>query len=227
MILDGMSFQGSYHAINQDAFKIVKRNNIFVSVISDGLGSLSHSQIGSRAICDSVEEFILGNDIDYLFNLKAELWLKKIHDIWISKVGNDISNCYATFLLFACIKDRILTIRLGDGFISILLKNGSKVLFDKKETYLLNETDCFTEELAIDKVEYFESKKSELVCFLMSTDGFEIGDMSEDIIKEFTKEFAEGNKGLAGEIIRNDVVSWFSSWTGTDDKTLVYYLGEE
>ena len=51
--------------------------------------------------------------------------------------------------------------------------------------------------------------------------------MSEEIISEFTLEFASGNKNIDKETLKNDISDWFSKWEGTDDKTLVYYLKED
>lgn len=227
MILDGVSFQGSYHDINQDAFSIIEKDSILAAVVSDGLGSLKKSQIGSMYICQSVEEYINNNTLDMLYENSAIDWITNIHKIWKEKVGNDIQQCYATFLLTLLIKDKLLCLRLGDGFISLLFKEEYKILYDKKEEYYINETDCFYEDLNLEKIEVFEAKSDELICFLVSTDGFRIGNMSEEIIMEFTSDFENGNKNIDKETLKKDISNWFSKWEGTDDKTLVYYLKED
>lgn len=227
MILDGVSFRGSYHNINQDSFLIIKNTSVLAAVVSDGLGSLAKSQVGSMYICKTVEEYINNNPVDILYENTATDWITNIHKMWKEKVGNDIQQCYATFLLIILIKDKLLCLRLGDGFISLLFNEGSKVLYDKKEDYFINETDCFYENLDLEKLEVFEGNADDLICFLISTDGFQIGNMSEEIISEFTSEFASGNKNIDKETLKNDISDWFSNWEGTDDKTLVYYLKED
>lgn len=227
MILDGVSFRGSYHNINQDSFHIIKNTSVIAAVVSDGLGSLEKSQVGSMYICKTVEEYINNNPVDILYENTAIDWITNIHKMWKEKVGNDIQQCYATFLFIILIKDKLLCLRLGDGFISLLFNEGSKVLYDKKEDYFINETDCFYENIDLEKIEVFEGNADDLVCFLISTDGFQIGNMSEEIISEFTLEFASGNKNIDKETLKNDISDWFSKWEGTDDKTLVYYLKED
>lgn len=227
MILDGLSYKGSYHNINQDSFSIIEKNNTLAVIVSDGLGSLRKSHIGSMCICKSVEEYISSNDFSVLYDNTPIEWITNIYKIWKEKVGSDIKDCYATFLLTVIIKDKLICIRLGDGFISLLFKDKCKVLFDKKEDYFINETDCFYEDLDLSKIEIYEGNANDLICFLMSTDGFQIGDMSEKVIADFTSEFATGNKGIDREELLKDISDWFSKWEGTDDKTLVYCLGED
>lgn len=224
MLLDGVSIKGSYHGINQDSYRIHKFDKGFIVALSDGLGSKKYSQIGSKAICDSAIE-IAEESKEQLLEIKPEDYVLGVHKRWLSKLeAYDLSECYATMLVFLIYAGRVFAIRLGDGFIGVWSDNTVDVLFDRKEDYFANETDCLTENLMIDKLEIHEFEVSEFNGGVMCSDGVGIGTMQESELTGFTKEFIEGYCDMTQEEVSDDIQSWLSDWPGDDDKTLAYFV---
>lgn len=226
MLLGGVSVKGSYHNINQDFFIAQKIENGFVVALSDGLGSKKTSQIGSKAICESVVEEAVELK-QGLADISPSKFIFNIHRRWLKKlVPYTVNECYATILALIFYSGRLLALRLGDGFIGFWTNEGVYVLFDKKENYFTNETDCLTESCNIDQFEFTEYDVSELNGGVMCSDGIAIGEMNENDLKSFTKDFIEGYKTMKLGEINIDIESWVKDWQGTDDKTLAYFISE-
>lgn len=226
MFLGGVSVKGSYHEINQDFFIAQKIENGFVVALSDGLGSKKTSQIGSKAICESVVEEAVALK-QGLADISLSEFISNVHNRWIEKLtSHTINECYATILAMVFYNGRLLAFRLGDGFIGFWTDNGVHVLFDKKENYFANETDCLTELFSIDLFEFVEYEISELNGGVMCSDGIAVGKMQENELKSFTKDFVEGYNTMNADDINKDIESWVKDWQGTDDKTLAFFISE-
>lgn len=226
MLLDGVSVKGNYHEVNQDSYNFHLLDKGFIVTLSDGLGSKSQSHFGSRTACLSaieIAEELKGE----LLEVSPEDFAAKVHERWKEKLGDcDISECYATMLIFMVYTGRAFAIRLGDGFIGIWADGMVKVLFDRKDDYFANETDCLTENLLLEKLEILEFEISELRGGVMCSDGVGIGSMSEKELSGFTEEFVEGYCDMKKDGISEDIRSWLKDWPGADDKTLVYFITE-
>lgn len=226
MILDGISVKGSYHDENQDSFRVKKNDNGFVIVVSDGLGSKKRSRFGSGAACDSVVE-IAEEYGDRLIDCDPKAFIREVHSRWLTKLsGETVSDCYATLLVFISCSEKGFAIRLGDGFIGYLTDDQPDVLFDKKNEYYVNETDCITEELSYDKVEIREIEVTGLNGVVICTDGVGIGNMEEEELIGFTKDFIFGYRDMPVDEITEDILSWLSDWPGADDKTMAFFVKE-
>lgn len=226
MLLGGVSVKGSYHSINQDFFITQKIENGFVVALSDGLGSKKTSQIGSKSICESVVEEAIELK-QGLADISPSEFISNVHRRWLEKLAPyTVNECYATILALVFYSGRLLALRLGDGFIGFWTNAGIQVLFDKKENYFANETDCLTESYNIDQFEFIEYEVSELHGGVMCSDGIAIGEMSESILKSFTKDFIEGYNSMNVDDINNHIESWVKDWQGIDDKTLAYFISE-
>ena len=226
MLLGGVSVKGSYHQINQDFFIAQKIDNGFVVVLSDGLGSKKISQIGSKAICESVVEEAVALKQD-LADIPPSEFVFNVHSRWLEKLTpHIISECYATVLALVFYSGRLLALRLGDGFIGFWTNDGVHVLFDRKEDYFANETDCLTESYNIDKFEFVEYEVSEMNGGVMCSDGIPIGEMNENDLESFTKDFIEGYNTMNVDEINKDIESWVKDWQSIDDKTLAYSISE-
>ena len=226
MILEGISIKGSYHDTNQDNFRVEKIGDGFVAVLSDGLGSKRNSQYGSKAVCDSVIDTAIKYESKLMY-CDSRKFLKEVHENWLKRVSEmGISSCYATLLAFVIFDGKGFVLRLGDGFVSFWADGKIKVLFDRKEDYFANETDCLTEELVFDKIEICEFEVSDLRGGVICTDGVGIGNMTEPELKNFTKDFVEGYCEMLGADIVSDIESWLSGWPGADDKTLAFFISE-
>lgn len=226
MLLGGVSVKGGYHEINQDYFISQRIENGFVVALSDGLGSKKKSQIGSKAICESVVEEAIALKQD-LADIPPSEFILNVHSRWLDKLASHtINECYATILALVFYSGRLLAFRLGDGFIGFWTNDGVHVLFDRKENYFANETDCLTESFSIDQFEFVEHEISELNGGVMCSDGIAVGEMNENDLKSFTKDFIEGYNSMNVDEINKHIESWVKDWQGIDDKTLAYFISE-
>ena len=117
MLLGGVSVKGSYHPVNQDFFIAQRIENGFVVALSDGLGSKKTSQIGSKAICESVVEEAVELKQN-LADITPSEFIQNVHSRWLMKLPpHSINDCYATILALVFYNGRLLALRLGDGFI--------------------------------------------------------------------------------------------------------------
>lgn len=226
MLLDGISIQGSYHDQNQDSFKCKKLDKGFIVALSDGLGSKKNSKVGSSFLCESAID-IAEQLKDSLRTISPEEYIYRVYDSWIKKIGNyEIRECYATMLILLAYSGRIMAARLGDGFIGIWADNYVKILFDRKEDYFANETDCLTENIDFDKIELYELEVSELHGGVLCSDGVGIGNMIETELSSFTIDFVEGYCYMSQSEVTSDIGEWLKDWPGSDDKTLAYFVSE-
>lgn len=227
MVSGGISIQGSYHDINQDNYYSGTFKNGYVMVVSDGLGSKRNSQIGSKMVCESVLMVLDSPDSNELINCKEKL-IAAIHKKWLSCLKNyNISECYATVLFCIVTAEKIIAARLGDGFLAFATDEQSIVLFDKKEEYFANETDCMEEELNYSLWEFFEIRNESFIGAIACTDGIGICPLDEQGYISFSKEFIEEYSGKELNDITEDIGGWLCGWTGNDDKTIAFLLGSK
>lgn len=135
-----------------------------------------------------------------------------------------MKQCYTTMLVAVVSKDKIRAARLGDGFIGIYADEKLVCLFDNKNEYFINETDCLHEFFDIDKVEILEMEYKNLNGIISCTDGIEVRTMQEDDLIDFTKEFIDEYRTLNLNQIVDDVEKWLSDWTSHDDKTIAFLI---
>lgn len=227
MLLGGISIMGSYHGKNQDNYRYEKLDKGFVLAVSDGLGSKTYSEIGSKAICDSVCE-VAHEENDKLDIINSEDLVKEIYSRWVEKMlTHKITDCYATMLLCVYYAGRMIVSRLGDGFIGVVFKSYTKVFFDRKEECFANETECLHENLDLSAIEITELDNDELNGVVVCTDGISIGNMEECEIADFVECFTNGYCDMNLIELNQDIEGWLSTWPGADDKTLAYFVAEK
>lgn len=227
MISGGISILGSYHDVNQDSFLSKPYKDGYIMVVSDGMGSKSLSHFGSKCICESVYDVISNYTLDLdVISFKDIIYA--CHEEWKKRLSEyDIKQCYATLLVAVIREKTIKAARLGDGFLAIYADGKVTCLYDKKENYFANETDCLKENLDREKIEIVETEYSKFQGAVSCTDGVEIGTMQEEDITGFTQEFVDeySNKGK-NEVIE-EIESWLKDWPGMDDKTLAFVMEGE
>ena len=180
MICGGVSLQGSYHDINQDNFAAEKFDGGYVLVVSDGLGSRMNSQTGSRMVCKSVLQAVNAENSKEILD-DCQKFIETIHKNWLSSLGDYcVEQCYATVLCCIVTSEKIIALRLGDGFLAYVTAAGPKVLFDAKEEYFANQTDCMMEELNLQYWEYTEDSADGFIGAIACTDGLEIDPLNEE-----------------------------------------------
>lgn len=227
MLLNGISIQGSYHDKNQDSFICRKINNIYVLAVSDGLGSKRTSEIGSRILCECACD-VISENLDRAESIPVMEYARLVHLKWISNMSQyQIRDCYATMLLLLVMPERIMAVRLGDGFVAFWADDHIQVLFDQKEDYFANETDCLMENFDETKAETLEIPYTVFRGGILCSDGVGIGNMTADEIKSFTKEYIEEYCHYPEDKVIQEVEGWLKDWTGADDKTLAFIMSEE
>lgn len=226
MLQGGISIKGSYHEINQDYYLSKAFDNGHIIVVSDGMGSKRLSHYGSKAICESVYDVISEysaeiDDMDFreMLSLSHEEWKKRVEEY-------GIINCYATLLVVVVTDNKIKAARLGDGFLGVYLNEEVICLFDKKEGYFANETDCLRESFEEEKLETVELDYDIFRGAICCTDGIEIRTMQNEDLQNFTKGFIEEYGQKNETDIKTDVENWLKDWPGTDDKTLAFMIEE-
>ena len=227
MIFGGISIMGSYHNVNQDSFLCKPYKDGYIMVVSDGMGSKSLSHLGSKCICECVYDVVS----NYAFDLDVISFKDIIyacHEEWKKRLSDfDIKQCYATLLVAVIRKKTIKAARLGDGFLAIYADGKVTCLYDKKENYFANETDCLKENLDREKIEIVKIEYSKYQGAVSCTDGVEIGTMQEKDIIGFTQEFVDEYFNKEKEEVIEEIESWLEDWPGMDDKTLVFVMGGE
>ena len=227
MIFGGISIMGSYHNVNQDSFLCKPYKDGYIMVVSDGMGSKSLSHLGSKCICECVYDVVS----NYAFDLDVISFKDIIyacHEEWKKRLSDfDIKQCYATLLVAVIRKKTIKAARLGDGFLAIYADGKVTCLYDKKENYFANETDCLKENQDREKIEIFKIEYSKYQGAVSCTDGVEIGTMKEKDIIGFTQEFVDEYSNKEKEDVIEEIESWLEDWPGMDDKTLVFVMGGE
>jgi protein phosphatase 2C-like protein len=227
VISGGISIMGSYHNVNQDSFLIKPYKDGYIMVVSDGMGSKSLSHFGSKCICESVYDVISNYTLDLdVMSFKDIIYA--CHEEWKKRLSDyDIKQCYAT-LLVAVIREKTIKVaRLGDGFLAIYADGKVTCLYDKKENYFANETDCLKEELDREKIEIVEMEYSRFHGVVSCTDGVEIGTMQEEDITGFTQEFVDEYSYKENDEVLEEIESWLKDWPGMDDKTLAFVMEGE
>ena len=227
VIFGGISIIGSYHNVNQDSFLCKPYKDGYIMVVSDGMGSKSLSHLGSKCICECVYDVVS----NYAFDLDVISFKDIIyacHEEWKKRLSDfDIKQCYATLLVAVIRKKTIKAARLGDGFLAIYADGKVICLYDKKENYFANETDCLKENLDREKIEIVKIEYSKYQGAVSCTDGVEIGTMQEKDIIGFTQEFVDEYSNKEIEDVIKEIESWLEDWPGMDDKTLVFVMGGE
>ena len=227
MITGGISIIGSYHDVNQDSYLSKSYKDGYIMVVSDGMGSKSLSHVGSKCICESVYDVVS----NYAFDLDVISFKDIIyacHEEWKKRLSDyDIKQCYATLLVVVIRKNKINAARVGDGFLTIFTDRKITCLYDKKENYFANETDCLKEDFDREKIEIVEIEYLDFKGPLSCTDGVEIGTMQEDDLTNFTREFVDEYSNKEQDQIIAEIESWLKDWPGMDDKTLAFVMEGE
>ena len=227
MNIGGISRTGRHHKINQDAFLCKPYNDGYILVVSDGMGSKPLSHYGSKCLCESIYDVIANFSLD-IDAISFSNVIFMCHEEWKKRlVGYDLSQCYATMLVAVIRENKIKAARLGDGFLSIYIDNDLVCLYDMKESYFANETDCVREVLDREKIEIVELDYRLFHGVIACTDGIEIGMMKEEELVSFTREFVnEYSKKESSEAIY-EIGQWIEDWPGSDDKTLAFVIESE
>jgi len=219
MIGGGFSLQGSYHEKNQDSYWVGKVMGGYVAALSDGLGSCKYSEIGSKVLCETVRNLVdkmncIIDDVDAFIEKVEEEWrLNIIRRLYKTE------DCSATALLAIVGEDNTWIFRLGDGVIGAKCEGQTIVLYDPKESGIINITDC----LGVTSFSWEKEciRTNSLKGIFLCSDG--VADDNDetnliDLIEGIYTEYANRTK----EEIEEDLSHWVPTLKSSDDKTVAF-----
>lgn len=214
------------NACNQDSY-IVKRYRFgTILVVSDGMGSHRHSDVGSKAVCKAVCKAItIWNDKQCS---DIRLLIPLIHAIWGIEIQPFSRNeCGATCLFaFIDLKGKMHIGQLGDGDIHIYIDDFYEIFKSKAD-------DFSNLTVGINSIKSFEdwniktyNIEDQEIKICMMTDG-----ISETLIQEKKKAFVDLLLKRVAECTNyvdrnNQVFQVINNWGKVncgDDRTLICY----
>lgn len=212
--------------INQDSYIVKQYKFGTVLVVSDGLGSHKHSDIGSqaacKAVCDCIQKWIQYKEKD------IRLLIPLIHGYWGMEIFPYLKKECGATCLFAFISNegKLYVAQLGDGDIFICIEDKIEILNVKEDEF-----SNFTSGLGnITSFEEWTIKEYEIsnknVKLILMTDG-----VSETLIQnkkeEFVKLLWQKMGTLESLSLRNNMIhSLLRDWNSVnagDDRTIVCY----
>ena len=211
---------------NQDAYSVKKYKFGTILVVSDGLGSKSHSDIGSKAVGKAIDKAVQiwngyhEKDIRLLLPLVVSIWNMEIFPY-------SQKDCGATCLFAIIAKNgHVYVGQLGDGSIYISIDNELQLVKEKEDDFT-NLTVCmggFSSYSDWSLKDIDVGKKS--IGIVMMTDG-----VSETLVDEKREEFINLLFRRISEFDslqkRNNLVyKILSEWnpvSAGDDRSLICY----
>ncbi|MBC3803555.1 hypothetical protein GH808_03775 [Acetobacterium fimetarium] len=211
---------------NQDSYLVKKLKFGTLLVVSDGMGSHAHAEVGSRAVCRSVSKALQIWNENKCEDIR--LLIPLLHSMWNLDIYPFAKNeCGATCLFaFVSVEGKVFLGQLGDGSIYFDFGKGTEVLKDKDDDFAnlttgINNIRSF-EDWILMTVDAFD--KPIKLCLM--TDG-----VSETLIENKRSAFVEliwkRISEKANVIERNNLVyrvlnQWNPVNSG-DDRTLISY----
>jgi len=217
---------------NQDAWSAWHYCWGDVAVVSDGLGSCEHSQVGSRAACRAVSEaarfcqrHCRESHVD-MTHLIQELWQMMITPF-------SPAQCSATCMFVVNVSDAEVHLgQLGDGMLAACRSDGGiDLLVEEKDDSFSNITVGLGSSYASDQWRTLTLPQADYCAFVLCTDG-----VSDDLLPEglsaFAGEVQRHYRQMPGRQRSRDLRRWLRDWPvpgHTDDKTIacLYRGGED
>jgi len=222
------------------AHKTITSLNSSVAVISDGAGSVSRSQIGSKTFVEVLCS-ILGAYLETEKNISKD-GLTSIVKVGINQVRSklseigDLSEFHATALILVQLPKKIITFHIGDGSLNI----GS---YDKKNNITItrsepengefsNETFFFTEDAWEQHMRICEVENP---CFyLICSDGIDpfiwnsnSGTRFDFILPLITKLGAYKNEKNGNDFLNEVITDPRTDAVTSDDKSLIIGIDDQ
>lgn len=229
-IIGYSTIKGKFHELkkmsNQDSYIVKKYKFGTILVVSDGIGSHPHSDVGSEAVCKAVCGAI------QLWQQKGcnepRLLIPLIHSLWGINVYPYAKNECGATCLFAYVSNagNLYLGQLGDGNIYVSIENEIKLLKTKEDEF----SNVTSEMSGISSFHEWSIKtydvRDKLIKICMMTDG-----VSETLKEDTKQEFVEliwkkieqcENLQTRNMLIYSLLANWNSINAG-DDRTLISY----
>lgn len=213
---------------NQDSFFVKNFGSYSLLVISDGMGSKKHADVGSHAICLAVYKAL----VHYVYTERRHHKRNRnifsmIKNEWLKMIAPyNPKDCSATCLFVLRSKKKVLAAMLGDGLVYLRGKKeeDSKLLIDEKNDDFSNSTVSMSDSNYLNEWRFASVSTKKIDSVLLTSDG-----ISSDLIQGKEKEFADEllkdvnhEKTLIKK--RNYIQNVIDNWPvpkHSDDKTIV------
>ena len=180
------SRQGTYHkkAGNikcQDKYTVKQNDEIIVAALSDGLGSLEHSDIAASIVTKAISSLLFNYNYYGLneIQLKNEILSECINAIKkcssLKNINFETMDCTLLFVILLKKTSQLIYGQLGDGAI-IGVKSSQGVLLSDFEMDAKASTNLTKTILSNDAIDFFNIRvdsANDFVGFLLTTDGLE------------------------------------------------------
>lgn len=213
---------------NQDSFGIYrskKRKKELVLVISDGIGSHKHSDIGSMAIVKAVTK---NAHLLYDRSNKNNFIKKTMKSFFKIISPYKPEECGTTCIFSAIFKDRICFGQIGDGICCYKINEEFHILNEKSSDFL-NETMSVTVKNSINRWDIKFYNHPNPLQIMMATDGI-ADDLVPDMRETFLQRLNDATQCKSRKKIEVLIKQLFDNWErpmSYDDKTLLLCFEEE
>ena len=224
----GVSVTGPEHLRtglpNQDARAIRNFRAGLAAVVSDGLGSCRHADVGARAACRAVME---AAHIHFRFSsqtlLSMPLFIRPLWTMMLS--GYAPEECSATCLFVVTGHSTgSFVAQLGDGLIAACQPDGTvDVLMPDKAEAFANLTFGLASRGTAAHWRTISVPDNRYCAFVLCTDGI-ADDLQSDAVRAFAWEVYSHYRHVQAVQRRRDVQCWLRQWPvlgHSDDKTIV------
>lgn len=211
---------------NQDAYLVKRLKKGTLLVVSDGMGSHLHSDIGSQSVCKSVSKAI-------------QLWIEKgcddirllipiLHALWGLEIFPLSKNECGATCLFAYIANngKLYLGQLGDGAVFFDIGDGTYLLKDKDDDFTnltvgINSIKSYSDW----SLSCFDiANKNVKICLM--TDGVSetlIEDKRNDFVNLVWKRVAEKSNIIERNNMIFKLLDQWNVVNASDDRTLISY----
>jgi len=196
--------------------------------VSDGLGSKSFSDFGSRAACLAVARAV--HACRGKVELDHALLSEGIKSEWLSLIAPlDPRDCAATCLFAFCMDDKVVRMgRLGDGLGAIVKTDGSiELLSDDKSDGFSNITAALSPNVKENDWHWLSRPEDECQSIVLCTDG-----VSDDLsdVNGFVRQFSDAHRVFSSVSAARRAREALEKWPTpkhSDDKTIACLFREE
>lgn len=228
---EGTTSQGNPKE-NQDhtlcgSFPIDSHTTGYFLVVSDGLGSKAHSDVGSLSLCHATEKILSQNPHGLKESNQAD-FIGQVHKEWKKGLGSHpLHQCTCTALIAVVLKNSVFLFRLGDGVLAGVWKGQTHILMEDKgnDGKFLNETDGLSQDLILGQWDFRCYPREGLRGILAFTDGIEIGDQSLPSYDDFSRDFLKTLFPHQDSVpIQTELQKLVDTQSNHDDKTIALLL---
>lgn len=211
---------------NQDSYVVKRYKFGTILVVSDGMGSHAHSEVGSKAVCKAVCQAVQFWNQSKCRNIR--LLIPLIHSMWGIEIFPYLKNdCGATCLFAFLDNNGMLYIgQLGDGNILISIDDEVELFKTKEDEFSnftsgINNISSFTEW----NLKTYEVSNRNLKLCLM-TDGVSetlIEDTKTEFVKLLWKKAAERDNLISRNNFLYQILYNWNEVNSGDDRTIVSF----